>query len=158
MKTCSVCGNTKPQSDFYSHSGRQCKACKVQRARTWQQANRERRNAWATEYGKRPEVRQRIATYQRRYNAENYDADRQRARTFLRKYGLTVADYDAMMLKQDGRCATCRQAAPLHVDHDHNTGRVRGLLCKGCNVALGMVRDDQDTLRSLIGYLDTHTV
>jgi hypothetical protein len=54
---------------------------------------------------------------------------------------------------QDGLCAVCHRSDPEHVDHDHTTGEVRGMLCFNCNQALGNVRDDLVVLRSLIGYL-----
>lgn len=58
-----------------------------------------------------------------------------------REYGITQAEYEALLAKQGGKCATCprehSEARPLHVDHDHRTRRVRGLLCIRCNVAIG---------------------
>ena len=59
----------------------------------------------------------------------------------LRNYGLTLADWDAMMERQKGLCALCFRPQPvkmsrLFVDHDHKTGRVRGLLCHACNIGL----------------------
>lgn len=56
--------------------------------------------------------------------------------------------------KQDGRCAICRQEMPSPViDHDHETGMVRGLLCRACNLLLGAARDDVVVLRRAVGYL-----
>jgi hypothetical protein len=69
-----------------------------------------------------------------------------------RRYGLTSADVDAMIETQGGTCATC-PGKPEHVDHDHETNKVRGILCFNCNQALGNVRDDPDVLHSLIAYL-----
>ncbi len=63
---------------------------------------------------------------------------------YLRKYGLTPESYDALLVEQGGRCAIC-QALPtaraLAVDHDHETGAVRGLLCTSCNVRLAALDD-----------------
>lgn len=75
-----------------------------------------------------------------------------------RRYGLTPAQYDALVELQGGRCAICRQSPTgkrtrLHVDHDHLTGEVRGLLCNLCNVALGAIHDDPAILRAAIVYL-----
>ena len=55
----------------------------------------------------------------------------------LREYGLTPQAYDDLLTKQRGRCAICRQKVELHVDHNHETGCTRGLLCHGCNLGLG---------------------
>ena len=70
-----------------------------------------------------------------------------------RRYGITAADVDAMIDAQGGVCAACREDLPVHVDHDHRTGRVRGVLCFLCNQALGNVRDDIGRLSRLIDYL-----
>ena len=80
-----------------------------------------------------------------------------------RKYGLTFAEYDRMLIEQNECCATCGATKPggrwksFAVDHDHVTGRVRGLLCKSCNIALGEVNDDLTTLKNMINYLSKHT-
>jgi hypothetical protein len=72
-----------------------------------------------------------------------------------RRYGLTSADVDAMVEAQGGTCAVC-PGKPEHVDHDHETGQVRGILCFNCNQSLGNVRDDPNVLRGLARYLDKH--
>jgi len=69
------------------------------------------------------------------------------------RYGIGQADVDAMIAHQGGLCAACREDEPKHVDHDHRTGRVRGMLCSLCNQALGNVRDDVTRLQRLIDYL-----
>lgn len=71
-----------------------------------------------------------------------------------RRYGLAPADLAA--LDEVTACEVCGGPA-LHVDHDHETGHVRGVLCRGCNTALGMVEDDRDRLAMLIHYLDRYT-
>jgi hypothetical protein len=84
----------------------------------------------------------------------------------LKAYGLSAADYSALLEKQDGVCDICRRSPrillggrlkALAVDHDHETGRVRGLLCDCCNRALGMLRDDVQTLKAAIRYLRRHS-
>lgn len=69
------------------------------------------------------------------------------------RYGLGQADVDEMLAVQGGRCAACGKPGPEHVDHDHETGKVRGLLCFNCNQALGNVRDKVQVLDSLGAYL-----
>jgi hypothetical protein len=71
-----------------------------------------------------------------------------------RRYGIGAADVDAMIAAQGGTCAVCA-GTPEHVDHDHATGYVRGILCFNCNQALGNVRDDVAILQGLARYLWT---
>lgn len=69
-------------------------------------------------------------------------------------YGMTVADLDAMLLSQHGVCAICQVAPAAHVDHDHQTDNVRGLLCFRCNAALGQLGDDPLVLRRAARYVE----
>ena len=71
-----------------------------------------------------------------------------------RRYGITEADFNTMYEAQDGLCLGCGKAEAKHVDHDHDTGIVRGLLCFNCNQALGNVRDDVEVLLALVEYLE----
>lgn len=76
---------------------------------------------------------------------------------FKNLYGITVEEADEMARQQDGKCKICLQPPAnvrgLHVDHDHQTGKVRGLLCSNCNSMLGYARDNPVTLRKGIDYL-----
>jgi hypothetical protein len=87
------------------------------------------------------------------------------------RYGITLADYEAMYAAQDGKCAIChgeqwtflrgRKRQPystLYVDHDHATGKVRALLCHGCNTAVGLLRENHERARGLIAYLKKHQI
>jgi hypothetical protein len=92
------------------------------------------------------------------------DAGSERRRKLLANYGLTVDDYERMNLEQDGRCAICGGAstradsgAGLVVDHDHETGQVRQLLCNLCNTGLGAFRDSPAILLDAIAYLRGHS-
>ena len=71
-----------------------------------------------------------------------------------RRYGITAEHFDRMFAEQKGVCAICREAAAEHVDHDHATKRVRGLLCFNCNGALGQFRDRTDLMLRAVAYLD----
>lgn len=77
-----------------------------------------------------------------------------------RKYGITLEDYDKMLADQNGACKTCGSKELSNtsdkyfaIDHCHKTGKVRGLLCSQCNSALGLVKDNIETLENLIKYL-----
>lgn len=86
----------------------------------------------------------------------------------FRKYGITLEEFESLWDQQDGKCANpqcastyeksdmSRKKDGLHVDHDHLTNKVRGLLCRGCNTALGHVDDSIARLRGLIAYLESH--
>jgi hypothetical protein len=73
-----------------------------------------------------------------------------------RRYGITAADADALLAAQGGVCAVCKEAPADHVDHDHETGAVRALLCFNCNGGLGQFRDDPATLRAAADYVEHH--
>lgn len=77
-----------------------------------------------------------------------------RAGHLKREYGMTEAERDAMIKEQFGICPICLDPAPVHVDHDHRTGKVRGVLCFSCNAALGQFKDRPDVLRRAAEYLE----
>lgn len=140
MKRCLVCEEMKPLSDFYKKSGRagvmsECKICWNARNKRWRDAH----PGQATEYKRR--WRERNSEYARNRHLEA-------------RYGVTAEKVDALIEEQEGRCRICNNERPLVVDHDHDTGRFRGLLCQQCNAMLGMVGDDPEVLRRAIDYLE----
>ena len=73
-----------------------------------------------------------------------------------RTYGLTLDEFDALLASQGGGCAVCGLTDADNVDHDHVSGRVRGILCFRCNVAIGQMDDVCDRLIAAMEYLDRH--
>lgn len=71
-------------------------------------------------------------------------------------YGMTIHDFDVMLAEQDGRCAICMTPNPQrkwHVDHCHDSGEVRGILCNLCNVAIGAFKENPDAIAMSLIYL-----
>ena len=103
--------------------------------------------------------------YQQKRRAGWTDERRQKHRDAVRRYwttkgyyarmGITKEEYDALFEAQGGKCAGCLTVPKdrLCIDHDHADGRVRALLCRSCNSALGLVKDNADTLRRLIALI-----
>jgi hypothetical protein len=150
---CTKCGDTLPPTEFYAaprntkrsglHSW--CKTCTADDTRT-------RRATQSAEDKERLAVANRARARRKR----------------LAKYGLTADDYQSMMASQNGVCAICERpetvrqphriggGESLAIDHDHATGKVRGLLCMTCNTAIGKLNDDPNLLRVAARYLEQH--
>ena len=84
----------------------------------------------------------------------------------MRKFGINLAEYSAMHLAQNGKCAICDQpethmrggkVKALAVDHNHTTGAIRGLLCSDCNTGIGKLKDNRNVLIAALKYLDKHS-
>lgn len=69
------------------------------------------------------------------------------------RYGIAAEDVADLIEQQGGKCALCHERPATQVDHDHKTGRVRGILCLYCNAGMGAFRDDPDIIRGAIAYL-----
>ncbi len=130
----------------------------------WRAANRERVKAYRREWvAKNAE---HVAQYQQSYQAEyQKQADVQFEtwmRNLRRNYGITPSDFNRMWDSQDGQCRICkvklkprgRTSDSVSVDHNHATGAVRALLCRQCNRAIGLMKDDPEILRAAALYLD----
>jgi hypothetical protein len=96
----------------------------------------------------------------RRANHEHYMKHRKQYVAYhrkvrLAKYGLTAADFEALLVQQGGACAICRKkfVSIPRVDHNHATGKVRGLLCHSCNTGLGMFQDSRLLVQLADEYL-----
>jgi hypothetical protein len=143
-KKCRACGAIKRLDEFYLTTNKnrphlgprpmsRCKQCVSTSAQNWAQQNHERHLEVMRAYGKRSTRRRRLT-----------------------KYGLTEAELTALEQAQAGRCAICREelGPALVIDHCHNSGQVRGLLCSACNVGLGSFRDDTARLHAAAAYLN----
>lgn len=91
----------------------------------------------------------------------------QRRGYLLREFGITPEDFANILRLQGGKCAICKTTDPpkckrsgegWHIDHDHATGKIRGVLCHHCNVLLGSAKDDQITLLRAVHYLECHRI
>jgi hypothetical protein len=162
MKRCNKCGEIKPLADFYRMPEMRdgyrndCKACNLAAKAARYQANperaRERTQRW------RIANPDKYAATQAAFRASGGKKQADRRSHLKRKFGLTVEEYDAMLARQGGGCGICgrppRPDISLHVDHDHETGRIRGLLCFRCNNSLGDLDDDPVLLRAALRYVE----
>ena len=163
--TCSMCRAIKPVNSFsYRDRSRgrlqaRCKECCSATFKAYRQANPDKFKEYKQQA--RPENRERRAELRRARKAAEPERTFQRYRkSYLKqKFGITPADYDAMLKAQGGTCAICGTLDPgrgspyFHVDHCHATNVVRGLLCNSCNIALGHFKDDVQRLAAAIEYL-----
>lgn len=164
-KKCINCGKSKPLDEFGYHNRAKgqhrnmCRDCvnawireynkspdgKKVRA-DWRKRNEKRIKEWQKIYKNDPEKREQRKVYHKQY--------------WLKQYGLTVEDYDKLFEDQNGRCAICKSDSfdkrrkALAVDHDHVTNKIRGLLCRRCNQAIGAFQDNPDLLRKAATYLE----
>lgn len=133
-KKCTKCGEHKPRADFYPHA-----------------VAKNGVSAWCKECTKL------VASDKQKADKDGVKI-RNRKSKLKRAFGLTVQQYDEMLVAQGGRCALCGSDFPggrgrFVVDHCHDTGKIRGLLCNLCNVGLGALRDSPQLLQKAIHYL-----
>ena len=130
VTTCKDCGEEKSLDEFYMRpNGKPLSYCKeCAKART------------------RSRYRKDVATH----------AHRARVGHYRRKYGITVEQFDEMYEKQGGKCFICEKEEATHVDHCHDSGDVRALLCNGCNSAIGLFKEDPDTMIAGAMYVLMH--
>lgn len=148
MKRCARCKQQRPSEDFGKNAryrdGLQsyCRGCMKAYHRGW-----------------RPKNRTKLKEKQNARRALDPGLMRNRvwASHLKKHYGMTPDEYDAMRDAQDGLCFICqREAELLYVDHDHDTGAVRKLLCPRCNTGLGLFGDDPEALLAAADYLVSH--
>jgi hypothetical protein len=134
MKKCRKCKELKSVGDFYPAP--QCRL------------------------GVRPECKtcNKYDRGTRHQHAKKHNPERRRSVVLKNKYGITGADFNQMLINQNGQCKICKSTYPgpkgvFAVDHCHQTNMVRGLLCYLCNVGLGSFRDNQEFLLGAVEYL-----
>lgn len=160
LTTCRKC---KTEQEHYPSYPWACKKCIPKRdpkkrreyEAQWRAANRESQKAYLAKWyaGNQDKVKA--------YRQQNKARIRERTRQWAlkTKFGLTVEDFDRMLASQSNACAVCQTVAPKtgwHIDHCHSTGKVRGILCTNCNPMLGFAKDNTDTLKAAIRYLEKH--
>lgn len=127
----------------------------------YRQKNKEKLSLQRKEYYRRN--REELLRQKQRYYEDNkYSlAKKNKAKYKQYAYGLTEAEYGAMWAGQRGLCAICnkklKSGGSTHIDHCHDTGIVRGLLCRECNIGLGYFRDSPETLREAAKYVEKET-
>ena len=164
-KTCISCNLEKPQSDMLQNKNT-CKACRntkerakielltEEEKRIRQEKERLRGKArYAANREKHAEVCKEI--YQR-----NKEIRKQQHRK--NTYGLSNDQYEKMITDQSNACGICNRVFddtfPPFIDHNHSTGKVRELLCRSCNSAIGYANEDTNILRRMIEYLNRHSI
>jgi recombination endonuclease VII len=143
MKRCSTCKELKPIDQFSSNrttkDGKSytCKPCSVESVRAYHRRNPEKHREYNKDWARRnPERKKDIALKVTK--------------------GVEFGTYDRMFEAQGGRCAICKNppgAQRFHLDHCHDSGKVRGLLCSCCNTGIGQLKHDETILLNAISYL-----
>lgn len=162
LKICRDCHAEKPDSElvFPEHifgdgsgflSQPICLTCKEGR-RVRREATKARQEA-AEQKRNSPEEREKRNIIQREKNKNPETRAKKNKYQITNRFGLLSEQYDGFINRQQGRCAICDVLTPLAVDHDHVTGKIRGMLCRPCNVALGMLKDSPDILERARDYI-----
>ena len=172
MKQCAVCKESKSLTEYHRDKNKKdglaprCKACCKQAHQKWHQENKESRKQYDRKrYPKRKESILASNKVWRTNNKNKWTLSVKNA-NYKRKYGITLEEYNGRKKRQCNACAICGKEETarwrgtlrsLSIDHDHKTGRIRGLLCTKCNIALGNVNDDIGILAKMMEYLKMET-
>lgn len=154
LKVCRKCNESKPLSEYRSHRSFNCNTCFV----SAQETERTRINNYQREYVRSLNPDKKEARKQRALERYYADPQERQANNFYYKYGITKAEAISLQESQGNKCAICEQeltdSKKTHVDHCHETNKVRGILCLHCNTGLGHFKDNPELLRKAIAYLD----
>jgi hypothetical protein len=141
--------STDPKVVKHRESSRKWRLNNPDYGKRYRDANKDRQKDWYLKNKEREQERSR------NYYHENTDSYRNSY--YLRDFGITLSDYNTMLREQGGVCKICAQPSNdgkrLRVDHCHTTGKVRGLLCRTCNLAIGHLRDSPVLANKLADYL-----
>jgi len=132
----------------------------INRLKEYEKAYRksDKRKAYMREYNKKYRETHNNGREDYMRNWRNKNKNYLREKWLMQNYNITIADYNRMFAEQNGECKICRRHQSqldkkLFVDHDHKTGKVRGLLCCSCNLVIGNANDNMEILQSSIEYL-----
>lgn len=176
-KTCPDCGVTKPASEFRRNTARPdglsfyCRECFSSRDKAGYRRRQARKGKTVRERVPVPDGHKRCPTCgeikplsewpRNRQSRDGYGSyckacksARDAREYLLRAYGLTDVDVQRLIEQQMGVCPICLRARAVHVDHDHETGAVRAVLCFTCNTGLGQFKDRPDALRRAADYVE----
>ena len=121
-------------------------------SRAWYRRNKTYAKAKSKQWGQLN--KERFREYHKQYNIENKIKQQEYHRVRrLNSYGLTLEDFNILVTKQNGVCLICDHESKLVVDHDHESGAVRGLLCRRCNSGIGMFDDSVERIKKALQYL-----
>jgi len=157
VQVCVHCGIVRPITSFTAHSKSRrrewCSACRKEYDKEHYQCYAPRQRAYRKEFyhANREDIR-------KQQKAWRQSTPTKRRELGIAQYGLTLLDLEAMMEAQCGFCSVCHKpfAKTPHVDHDHDTGVVRSLLCGRCNSGLGFLGDSPERLESATEYIAFH--
>lgn len=152
MKTCRKC-LTHKDADLFESGRRICKDCRREDHKKTYEANKDKYKMKAKDWLKNnPEKYkeyQKASRLNRKPKARDY--------YLRRRFGITLETFEQMSAEQNHTCKICGQKEltykNLNVDHCHETGKIRGLLCTSCNTALGLLKDNLQNLQNAIRYL-----
>ncbi len=153
---CSTCGESYPPSE-YQRRRKQCRACRRAAQARWREENRDRvREQRERAHQAAPEKRRerQARWWKRRAEALTW---KRRCQEVKRLFGLERGQYEAMIRVQQNLCAVCGCPPPIRylaVDHDHDTGEVRALLCRNCNLGIANFRENIHHLHAAADYLE----
>jgi hypothetical protein len=167
QKKCTKCGEVKPLDEFKKDKRRPdgasswCKPCAEKYAKAKNYPSKRGTKEAAKARRKRYVIknRERVNAYNRNYRKDHKRPvlpETSRDFHLRRAYGISLAEYESMLEQQGGVCLICGCSSldrRFHVDHNHETGKIRGLLCHNCNVAIGLISDNPTVADRMAAYL-----